>query len=281
MADKQANGPVDSEATRDLLADALAADDPLDRLDRVLEALARLSGDSALVQTSMWFLPRDQPEAMQRIRGRYLVRGGPFDETLLPGLFVTDLSEAAEAGARAIHDRIRRSTVPDVIDDYASICGPRVYHELAIYREVIKPLGLENGFTHYWRVNDRHCLNSTVWLADQATIADLRFRAQAASLFVLAKPLIERVFVHDHVGHAIEGLTDRQREVLRHVLAGFSEKQMAARLHRSIHTIHTHVRDLYREFEVQSRAELMSLFVDEAALASAEFGHDSREIPGE
>jgi DNA-binding CsgD family transcriptional regulator len=56
-------------------------------------------------------------------------------------------------------------------------------------------------------------------------------------------------------------LSPRQQQTLRHLLAGESEKQIAQKLSRSPHTVHTYVKAIYRNFRVSSRGELLSLFV--------------------
>jgi DNA-binding NarL/FixJ family response regulator len=48
---------------------------------------------------------------------------------------------------------------------------------------------------------------------------------------------------------------------LQMLLSGDSEKQIAAKLQRSQHTIHMHVKAVYRALAVSSRAELLSRFV--------------------
>jgi LuxR family maltose regulon positive regulatory protein len=48
---------------------------------------------------------------------------------------------------------------------------------------------------------------------------------------------------------------------LRYLLSGDSEKQIAHKLARSPHTVHTHVKSIYRNLGVSSRGELFSLFV--------------------
>lgn len=53
-------------------------------------------------------------------------------------------------------------------------------------------------------------------------------------------------------------LSPRLRETLEYLLAGDSEKQVAARLGISRHTVHLYVTALYRHFGVNSRAELLS-----------------------
>ncbi len=59
----------------------------------------------------------------------------------------------------------------------------------------------------------------------------------------------------------IETLTEAQKRVLSLVLRGNSEKQMAALLFISTNTVHNHMRKLYEKFGVQSRPELMAIFI--------------------
>jgi DNA-binding CsgD family transcriptional regulator len=66
----------------------------------------------------------------------------------------------------------------------------------------------------------------------------------------------------------IEGLSPRDRETLEHLLDGASEKQIAARIGRSPHTVHTRVKRIYRRFGVTSRPELLARCLGEGASAS-------------
>jgi DNA-binding CsgD family transcriptional regulator len=56
-------------------------------------------------------------------------------------------------------------------------------------------------------------------------------------------------------------LSRRPREILQYLLGGHGEKQIAAALNRSPNTIHHHVKQLYRHFNVSSRSELLSRWV--------------------
>lgn len=56
-------------------------------------------------------------------------------------------------------------------------------------------------------------------------------------------------------------LTDRQAQVLRQLLYGQSEKEIAQQLGLSQHTVHVHVKGIYRKLIVGSRSELMSRFL--------------------
>jgi pSer/pThr/pTyr-binding forkhead associated (FHA) protein len=52
-------------------------------------------------------------------------------------------------------------------------------------------------------------------------------------------------------------LTRAQLEVLQLVLQGLDEAAIASRLNRSVHTVHTHLKAIFRQFDVHSRAELI------------------------
>ena len=77
-------------------------------------------------------------------------------------------------------------------------------------------------------------------------------------------PLADRLDLPRASPHRIRrgrAVSPRQQQTLRHLLAGESEKQIAQRLSRSQHTVHTYVKAIYRNYRVSSRGELLSLFV--------------------
>jgi hypothetical protein len=51
------------------------------------------------------------------------------------------------------------------------------------------------------------------------------------------------------------------REVLEQLKTGCSEKEIAHAMRRSPHTVHSHVKTIYRHFGVSSRSELLALWV--------------------
>ncbi|WP_428386840.1 response regulator transcription factor [Mucisphaera sp.] len=69
-------------------------------------------------------------------------------------------------------------------------------------------------------------------------------------------------------------LTKRQRQTLRYLLEGDSEKRVAERLGISPHTVHNYVKRLYRLFDVSSRAALLARFIHE----STELLRDPSEV---
>lgn len=70
---------------------------------------------------------------------------------------------------------------------------------------------------------------------------------QEASGWLLRRPL-----------PAPDDLPPRLRDTLRALAAGLSEKEVAARLGISAHTVHEYTKALYRRFGVSSRAELLA-----------------------
>lgn len=56
-------------------------------------------------------------------------------------------------------------------------------------------------------------------------------------------------------------LSAGQQQVLRLLLQGLSEKQVATELCLSQHTVHTHIKRIYKLLDVRSRGELMALYM--------------------
>lgn len=71
-------------------------------------------------------------------------------------------------------------------------------------------------------------------------------------------------------------LSPRVREVLRCLLEGDGDKQIAARLGISRHTVNVHTRVIFRHFGVQSRAELLARWVRRGWGATCAWADDGR-----
>lgn len=55
-----------------------------------------------------------------------------------------------------------------------------------------------------------------------------------------------------------EVLSERERDVLQALVDGLSDKQVAERLHLAHATARTHVRNIYRKLQINSRSELLT-----------------------
>lgn len=65
----------------------------------------------------------------------------------------------------------------------------------------------------------------------------------------------------DTIDMSMESLTEAQLRVLRVLLTGKSEKEVAEILFLSPHTVHSHVRVIYQYYAVNSRGALMAHFI--------------------
>jgi DNA-binding NarL/FixJ family response regulator len=86
----------------------------------------------------------------------------------------------------------------------------------------------------------------------------------------LLHPQITRK-LFDRVSGSGEGergvaLTDRELEILRMMANGASNKQIAARLKISSHTVKTHVSNIYQKLEVNDRAEAVAKAIRQGIL---------------
>lgn len=87
----------------------------------------------------------------------------------------------------------------------------------------------------------------------------------------------------DYSGRDLEGLiglppggkplSGRLWQVLRCLVAGHSEKQIAIVLEISEHTVHVYVKDLYRAYAVHTRAELLRQVLKGALRTRASHGN--------
>ena len=58
-------------------------------------------------------------------------------------------------------------------------------------------------------------------------------------------------------------LTPQEFKTLNLLLEGHSEKETAAKLGISIHTVHCYVKRIYRRFDVNTRSELLGIWIKE------------------
>lgn len=53
----------------------------------------------------------------------------------------------------------------------------------------------------------------------------------------------------------IEAITKREQEILNHVSKGYTAREIAEQNNLSLHTVNTHIRNIYRKLAVNTRAE--------------------------
>lgn len=54
------------------------------------------------------------------------------------------------------------------------------------------------------------------------------------------------------------GLTNREEEILKHIVSGLTKQQIADKLFISFHTVNTHIKNIYKKLEVTTKAAVVS-----------------------
>lgn len=131
-----------------------------------------------------------------------------------------------------------------------------------LFREVSEPMGVD----HYlW------CYAPTAGVADGYAVATLDRAAGRADFTAREKAVVREAnaLIAPLVGGALAGFADpspsglppRARQVLKCLLEGDSDKQAAARLRISVHTVNQYAKAVYRHFGATTRAELLARWV--------------------
>ena len=118
-----------------------------------------------------------------------------------------------------------------------------------------------------------HCMRYSAPVSDAHVVACLSFNRPgvgaapfgARDRMILHLAHIEMSWVYESdvlmATHGAANLSPRQRQTLECLLAGLSEKQIAARMRLSPNTVHHHIKALHRHFGVSSRSELLAKWV--------------------
>ena len=148
-----------------------------------------------------------------------------------------------------------------------------------------------DGLTLLARLLRRGASTAVVLYAgDENQVLDAALRAGAAGVVGLARPVAQLVHALRAVAaggmgfdadgsHAAplspdaeaalrrsDGLSDPERRVLARVAAGISTEEIAAALALSPHTVRSHVRNLMRKLDAQSRAHAVAIAIREDAI---------------
>jgi DNA-binding CsgD family transcriptional regulator len=168
---------------------------------------------------------------------QYLETGNPPDPAL------PKLAEIAAAVVVA-----RRS---ELLDDAA-------WYSSEHYKSVRKPLGLDD--TIYARIS---VPGKVIALSVFRAEGDVPFTERQSQLIDLCLSQMSWPFQPDdkQTDPRLAALQPRLRKVMQHLLDGDGEKQVAAKLNLSKHTVHEYVKMLYQQLGVSSRSELLSQWV--------------------
>lgn len=140
---------------------------------------------------------------------------------------------------------------------------------LALVACLARPDPGSEQLAQWWRGSRAHQPLDLLWLAPLSAPRLQAFLRDRASVgLAAARHCCERVLQHmaptalpvqaDPRGPLPEGLTRQEWRVLCGIANGFSNEQIAARLHVSLSTVKTHVNRLYGKLGLSSRAEAVT-----------------------
>ena len=180
------------------------------------------------------------------VKSAQAVRGQDTD----PGM--TTRAIAAGAGAFRVH-RLRDGFV-----DFAA------FQRTAHYRAFYADAGISDRLWAVFPVNEdaESCLLFDLYRTQR------RFSAADAALAARALRGLKWFHRNLMLGCGLlvadTALTPTQQRVLALLLAGHSEKEAAAHLGQSLHTTHTHIKEIFRKFGVTSRAGFAAIWLGRA-----------------
>ncbi len=178
-----------------------------------------------------------------------------------------------EAGRERFDAYLKSGTPRDPVIDVISALDGRVitlsradaasdeaWYASEHYAQVRQPLGLDHAL--YVKIVAASLGRQTIVMLSRAK-GDKPFTDRDAYLCELclsemAWPYTPEV---DYTDPRIEALQPRLKRVMKLLLEGDSEKQVALKLGLSPHSVHQYVKQLYAQLEVNSRGELLAQWV--------------------
>jgi DNA-binding CsgD family transcriptional regulator len=158
---------------------------------------------------------------------------------------------------RALHRAPRRERFCTI--RRSDVLGNRTWYSSALHHELHSSARLDDALLSF-----RFSSDALHGLVFKRAVRDPPFSEDDREVLHLFRCECDWIFEEaiTRPRHPAPGLTPREQELLGLLLTGASEKGMAAQLTISPHTVHDHVKRLYRKFGVTSRAELMARAAD-------------------
>lgn len=216
---------------------------------------------------AVWLLDDLERHPAPRVVSRYVVRPPGDNYHVHEATLAQAVLDDAEPISRVMIPLILKEVrTPFTI--VASEAGDDEWFDRVLVEQYLSKIGYADCIAGFWAASrDRAVVmvvnrraNHPPFSDHDQTLVSLMLRAVA--------PIIDREIFRRDETYVAPSLSRREREILLMLLAGDSEKEIAARIQRSIHTVHTFVQKLHGLFNVSSRGELMAQFIDKAVLRS-------------
>lgn len=230
----------------------------LNRLQVLLERESRCA---------VWLLDDLERDPSPRVVSRYVVRPS-WDHYPVHGAELAQavMDDAVPINRVMIPRILKKSRTPFTI--VGSEAGDHEWFDHVMLEQYLSKIGCADFIAAFWGASrDRAVILVVNRRAKDRPFSDHDQTLISLMLRAIA-PIIDREIFRRDETYAAPSLSRREREVLVMLLSGDSEKEIAAGIQRSIHTVHTFVQKLYGVFNVSSRGELMAQFIDKAVFRS-------------
>ncbi len=195
------------------------------------------------------------------LRKGLIVECQPQDPAALARLFSPEGDRLVARYAARAFDEVGQAPDRMIVRSHSELAFDHDWRDSPYRERMLVPLNCEEGLNFIWQCRrDRLFVVSIARQVGQSPFTE-RERIIMATLCSVMRPLITELFLQYDPMEDQE-LSPAQQDVLKLALTGASEKQIARRLHRSYHTVHSHLRAIYQAYGVSSRAELMARFID-------------------
>jgi DNA-binding CsgD family transcriptional regulator len=154
--------------------------------------------------------------------------------------------------------KLAEITAPVVVARRVELVNDKIWFSSPYYTELREPLGLDDTLYAKITVPDK-----VISLALLRAKGDEPFTERQSQLVDLCLSQMAWPFQPDdkQTDPRLAALQPRLRKVMQHLLDGDGEKQVAAKLGLSRHTVHEYVKMIYQQLGVSSRSELLSQWV--------------------
>jgi DNA-binding CsgD family transcriptional regulator len=176
-------------------------------------------------------------ESQERLIKAYLATGIPADPAL---------------------PKLADITAPVVVARRSELVPDKIWYASPYYTDLRDPLGLDD--TLYAKIT---VPGKVIGLSLLRAKGDEPFTERQSQLVDLCLSQMAWPFQPDDklTDPRLASLQPRLRKVMQHLLDGDGEKQVAAKLGLSRHTVHEYVKMIYQQLGVSSRSELLSQWV--------------------
>lgn len=251
----------DNGHAMDLLAASLTTEGSRhERVRRVLqEVLSRLEDVDALGITCHRWIPSEPRFHLDYYCG---ASREADQEAICQTLVSEGLHDAYVSGRRGLGESIPQSAHQPFNALLFDLLTEREIDARRVQDLYFRPVGMED-----WRCFGRQSPNNELVVLCAAVTAEKGDQSESSQhLLRLAERVIESTATlaawPTEPAPAGPELSKAQRPVYELALQGLTEKQIALRLHRSHHTVHSHLKVVYAKHHVSSRAELLALHLD-------------------